>query len=285
MRRGSSRGPKAGWDRCLRPPEDAVGPARATRPAECEPHPAEPVIFAPVSSGLTRLSAIAIAVLVAGLGATGCGRSHQPDLVNGKNLFAEQCQRCHVLERAGGGANVGPNLDEAFGPAREDGLGEDTVQGVVRRQIANVRRGSTMPADLVTGENAQDVAAYVAEVAGQKGKDTGALAAAGTKVSTKPIVAKSGDLEMPAADAGLAFASTKAQAEPGKLAIEMPNPQSIQHNIALRDQGGQLIDEGDVVGKGGTSTITATVKPGEYEYVCTVPGHEEGGMKGTLTVK
>ena len=238
-----------------------------------------------MSSGLTRLSAIAIAVLAVGFGAVGCGRSNQADVVNGKNLFVEQCQRCHVLERAGGGANVGPDLDAAFGPARNDGLGEGTVEGVVLSQIANVRRGSTMPADLVTGGDARDVAAYVADVAGQPGKDTGALAEAGAKVSTKPIVAESGTLEMPAADAGLAFASTKAEASPGKLEIAMPNPQSVQHNIALRDESDQIVEEGEVVGQGGTSMFTATVKPGKYEYVCTVPGHEEGGMEGILTVK
>ena len=36
---------------------------------------------------------------------------------------------------------------------------------------------------------------------------------------------------------------------------------------------------------GGTSKVSATVKAGKYEYVCTVPGHEEGGMRGELTVK
>src|SRR3712207_8473170 len=52
-----------------------------------------------------------------------------------------------------------PNLDEAFGPSRRDGLGEGTVEGVVHQQIANVRRNSSMPADLVTGKDARDVAA------------------------------------------------------------------------------------------------------------------------------
>jgi uncharacterized cupredoxin-like copper-binding protein len=40
-----------------------------------------------------------------------------------------------------------------------------------------------------------------------------------------------------------------------------------------------------VVGSGGTSSFTATLKPGSYEFYCAVPGHEAGGMKGTLTVK
>ncbi|CAN5141105.1 hypothetical protein BH20ACT20_BH20ACT20_02920 [soil metagenome] len=219
------------------------------------------------------------------LGATGCG-SEEADLVNGKNLYAESCQRCHALERAGGGANVGPDLDEAFRYAREDGLGEQTVEGVVLGQIGNVRRNSTMPEDLVTGDDARDVAAYVAAVAGQPGEDSGALAEAGAKVSSKPIVAEGGMLEIPADPSGaLAFASTKAQAKPGTVEVVMPNESSVQHNIVLRDEGGQVIQEGEVVGQGGTSMFTAMLKPGAFMYVCTVPGHEEGGMKGELTVK
>ena len=207
-------------------------------------------------------------------------------MVNGKTLYAENCQRCHALERAGGGANIGPDLDEAFKYAREDGLGERTVEGVVLRQIENVRRNSIMPADLVTGDDARDVAAYVAAVAGQPGEDTGALAEAGSKVSSKPIVAEDGALEMPADPSGaLAFASTKAEAKPGSVEVVMPNESSVQHNIALRAEGGQIVQEGEVVGQGGTSMFTAMLQPGTFAYVCTVPGHEEGGMKGELTVK
>ena len=241
-------------------------------------------MFPPVRGGSHRLALLGSVAVVA-LAATGCGRGDEPDLVSGKELFVEKCQSCHALARAGGGANVGPDLDEAFGPARGDGLGEGTVAGVVERQIANVRRNSQMPPDLVKGEDARAVAAYVAAVAGQPGEDSGALAEAGVKVSTKPIVAQGGMLEIPAANAGLAFASTKAQSKPGTVKFDMPNPQSVEHNIALKDDGGQVLQEGDVVGQGGTSSFTASLKAGTFSFVCTVPGHEEGGMTGDLTVK
>ena len=243
-------------------------------------------MFPTVRSGSHRPAAVALAALAVAVGATGCGNSGEDDKVNGKNLFAERCQRCHALERAGGGADVGPDLDSAFGPAREDGLGEATVAGVVLRQIANVRRRSIMPADLVTGQDARDVAAYVAAVAGQPGEDTGALAEAGAKVASKPIAAENGTLEMSADPSGaLAFASTKATAPPGPLEVVMPNESTIQHNIALRDEGGGVLQEGEVVGQGGRSMLTADLKPGTFTYVCTVPGHEEGGMKGELQVE
>lgn len=226
--------------------------------------------------------ALASLALVAG---AGCGNA-EPDLVNGKEKFVSGCQRCHALERAGGGANVGPDLDAAFGEARDNGLGENTLAGVVRNQIGNVRASSVMPEDIFTGDDARDVAAYVAEVAGKPGEDQGALAAAGPQTSSKPIVAKDGTLEIPADPSGaLAFASTRATAMPGSVEFKMPNESSVQHNIALRDEGGQIVQEGEVVGQGGTSMFTADLQPGKFAYVCTVPGHEEGGMKGEVTVK
>jgi uncharacterized cupredoxin-like copper-binding protein len=65
----------------------------------------------------------------------------------------------------------------------------------------------------------------------------------------------------------------------------MPNPSSVEHNIAIADEGGKVIEEGPVVGKGASSDLTADVKPGTYQFLCTVPGHADGGMKGELTVK
>jgi plastocyanin len=225
--------------------------------------------------------AAGVALALAG---TGCGNVDEPNLSHGKELFVGKatCGSCHTLNRAGTKGTQGPDLDQAFGPARRDGLGEATVEGVVLRQIANVRRTSTMPKDLVKGQDARDVAAYVAFVAGQRGKDSGALASAGApKVSNKPIAAKNGVLTMDADPTGaLAFASTKATAPAGALEFVMDNKASVQHNIALEGDG-----KGPIVGKGGKSTFKATLKPGKYTYLCSVPGHADGGMKGELTVK
>jgi plastocyanin len=239
-----------------------------------------------VRSESHRRTVTGLAVLVVVVAGTGCGGG-EPDLVNGKDLFAQSCASCHALERANASGVQGPDLDAAFGPARQDGLGKGTVAGVVEDQIANVRRSSIMQPDLVTGQDAADVAAYIAEVAGQPGEDQGALASAGQpEVSNKPIVAMGGTLEIPADETGaLAFASTRAQAEAGSIEVTMPNPSSVQHNIALADEGGELIEEGAVVGEGGVSDISAQVQPGTYQFLCTVPGHAEGGMVGELTVE
>jgi mono/diheme cytochrome c family protein len=238
-------------------------------------------VFPPVRSGSKSLALVLGGVLMAAA-AAGCGNVDEVDQVNGKNLFAAKCGSCHVLNRAATKGVQGPNLDEAFGPARRDGLGEGTVEGVVLRQIGNVRRNSKMPPDLVSGQDARDVAAYVASVAGRGGKDAGALASAGApKVSNKPIAAENGVLTIDADSTGaLAFASTKATAPAGAVEFVMGNESSVQHNIAL--EGGE---EGPVVGQGGSSKFSATLKPGKFVYLCTVPGHAAGGMKGELTVK
>jgi uncharacterized cupredoxin-like copper-binding protein len=220
---------------------------------------------------------------VLALGAIGCGRSDAPDLVNGKTQFVEKCGRCHVLARAPGASGTqGPNLDQAFGPARRQGLGEQTVQGVVEEQIALVRRNSTMPPNLVTGADRRDVAAYVGQVAGRPGEDTGALATAGLPdVSNVVAKAKGNRLEIDAVPSGAtSFTAGKATAPAGSVVFVMKNPSDVPHNIAL--EGGTA---GPVVGKGQESEFTENVKPGKYTYLCTVPGHAEGGMKGELTVE
>jgi uncharacterized cupredoxin-like copper-binding protein len=64
----------------------------------------------------------------------------------------------------------------------------------------------------------------------------------------------------------------------------MTNPSPVGHNVALK--GGSGVDEkGDVVQGDAKSTVEATVQAGQYEFYCSVPGHEQSGMKGTLTVK
>jgi uncharacterized cupredoxin-like copper-binding protein len=63
----------------------------------------------------------------------------------------------------------------------------------------------------------------------------------------------------------------------------MDNKSSVPHDIAI--QGGGLSQVGKIVTNGGVSTVTANVKPGKYTFYCSVPGHREAGMVGTITVK
>src|SRR3954469_5198928 len=133
---------------------------------------------------MTRVLVLALGA--AGLAAlAGCGQEATPssdNLATGKQLFVAKCGSCHQLPQAGTKGTVGPNLDDAFRQALHDGMGRSTVRGVVEHQILfpytlkNQTAGTQMPAKLVKGEAASDVAAYVASVSSRVGKDAGLLA-------------------------------------------------------------------------------------------------------------
>jgi len=122
-------------------------------------------------AALGACAATLAALVVSGCGTVGLSEASEGDVVRGKELFVEGCAQCHVLADAGSPGVIGPNLDDAFSQARADGLGETTIQSVVRTQIAYpVEEPTTglpgMPADIYTGDDAESVAAYVASVAG-----------------------------------------------------------------------------------------------------------------------
>jgi cbb3-type cytochrome c oxidase subunit III len=112
--------------------------------------------------------ALALAVLV--LSGAGCGtggKATAGDQQNGGKLFTSKCAGCHVLAAAGSHGTTGPNLDDAFAADRKQGFKQSTIQNVVLDQIR--QPAAPMPKNLVTGQDAQDVAAYVAAVAGVPG--------------------------------------------------------------------------------------------------------------------
>jgi cbb3-type cytochrome c oxidase subunit III len=130
---------------------------------------------------LSLLAALAVALLALPLAA--CGRDEN-DLSNGKALFTEHCGSCHSLSRAGTQGRTGPNLDEAFHAALSQGESRETVEGIVHQQVLHPRKSSVMPAGLVKGKDADDVAAYVAFATSRPGEDEGALAQAGLAGAT-----------------------------------------------------------------------------------------------------
>jgi mono/diheme cytochrome c family protein len=121
----------------------------------------------------TRLLLALAALAAVALPASGCGTS-SADVERGRVLFKQKCGTCHAMAQAGTTAQIGPDLDDAFGPARAAGEGESTIEGVVASQIENPRPSTdnpavSMPADIVSGQDTQDVAAYVARYAGVPG--------------------------------------------------------------------------------------------------------------------
>ena len=134
----------------------------------------EPLTVSARARRRTALLAVALGAftaVVAGCGALGY-TSAKADKTNGKKLFSAKCGACHTLADAGTTGTIGPDLDYAFKQDLAVGMTEGTIRQVVRGQIAyaitNTSTGSPgMPKNLVTGQDASDVAAYVASVAGK----------------------------------------------------------------------------------------------------------------------
>lgn len=195
-----------------------------------------------------------VCVALAGLLALGgCDAAENADTARGRALFQQKCGTCHTLAQAGTGATVGPDLDAAFAQARADGMDNDTIEGVVQTQIESPREISEgaanytrvfMPAELVSGEDAEDVANYVASVAGVPGAQPPPL---GTP--DQVFAEKCGSCHSLEAGAGDGVGPNLADALPGKSAefiqqqIVDPNSNiypGFQPDIMPQDFGQQI---------------------------------------------
>jgi mono/diheme cytochrome c family protein len=131
--------------------------------------------------------ALVILLAAAALVGAGCGAvahiqsASDGDPVKGKTLFKSTCGSCHTLADAKTVGTIGPNLDDSFVYAKKQGFDESTIRDVVRGQIAYANESTGagiggrkppgvaypgMPDDLLRGQDAVDVAVYVAECAG-----------------------------------------------------------------------------------------------------------------------
>jgi mono/diheme cytochrome c family protein len=117
------------------------------------------------------LSALVIAAAVLSAGCGAVGRVTTGDPGHGKLLFVTpakpgdpSCGSCHTLADAKTTGTVGPNLDDAFASDKEQGFSQSTIKDVVRGQIAYPE--PPMPANLYDGQNADDIAIYVAQCSG-----------------------------------------------------------------------------------------------------------------------
>ncbi len=136
-----------------------------------------PLALHPVSRPLKPLRPLLALLALLALAAvgSGCGTT-SADTARGRTLFIQKCGVCHEMAQAGTTAQVGPSLDDAFASAREIGNDSDTIEGIVKAQVEYPRENNgnprvSMPADIVTGQDLDDVAAYVGEWAGVPGAE------------------------------------------------------------------------------------------------------------------
>jgi plastocyanin len=110
---------------------------------------------------------------------------------------------------------------------------------------------------------------------------------AGGEAPSKPQPSEKGAattaLKLSADPTQIAFDTTSLTSKPGKVTIDFDNPSALEHNVAI-EQDGKQIATSETITEGKTS-VSADLQPGTYTFLCTVPGHAEAGMEGTLTVK
>ena len=92
-----------------------------------------------------------------------------------------------------------------------------------------------------------------------------------------------GGLTVTADEGGdLSWDPTELTAPAGEVTVTLDNPSPVAHDIEIEGNG---VEEKSELVTGGTATVSADLEPGEYTYYCTVPGHADAGMEGTLTVE
>jgi plastocyanin len=82
----------------------------------------------------------------------------------------------------------------------------------------------------------------------------------------------------------LAYSTTSLSAKAGKVTIAFTNSAPLSHNLTVESPSGSTVGATPTF-QGGTKTLSLSLKPGTYKFFCTVPGHRQAGMEGTLTVK
>jgi plastocyanin len=143
---------------------------------------------------------------------------------------------------------------------------------------------------VLNGKDEQEARASEVESAGEEFEEeeqepvTSGEAEGGGEAKSKPATkGPGGTLKLAADPTQILYDTTTLTSKPGKVTIDFTNPATLEHDVAI-EQDGKEIAVSETIGKGETS-VSADLAPGTYTFLCTVPGHAEAGMEGTLTIK
>src|SRR5919198_4239171 len=79
------------------------------------------------------------------------------------------------------------------------------------------------------------------------------------------------------------FDKTRAPVLAGRVTVKLTNDSPVAHNVTIA-QGSNTLGATKTISKS-TDTLELQLKPGNYVFFCSVPGHRQAGMQGTLTVQ
>jgi plastocyanin len=185
----------------------------------------------------------------------------------------EQSAKAAELEKAGEEIEKG----QTSGPYENEGgaLGGETEE--LEEQAEEEAKGSVQEEEPVgpTEGSQEGKGAQTPKPRGAEGGKGGQKEASKSGASTT--------LNVEASETALAFDTTKLSAKAGKVTIDFKNPSAIPHNVVI-EQNGKELSGFEPIAEGEESE-TAELKPGTYTFYCSVSGHREAGMEGTLTVK
>jgi plastocyanin len=117
----------------------------------------------------------------------------------------------------------------------------------------------------------------------QKPEARGAQGENGGGESSKGGAEASTELKLDASPTALAFDKKSLTAKAGEVTIDFDNPSPIPHNVVIEEDGKELAGFEPITES--KKSVSAELKSGTYTFYCSVPGHREAGMEGTLTVK
>jgi len=181
--------------------------------------------------------------------------------VLGATTFAVRFGAEEQEERAPEYAKAAKELEEA------EGTGGFSNEG-------GAQGGETEESEEEAEEAAPDEEEPVGPTEGSQEEAGGTQSSKGAEASTT--------LKLAADPTALAFDQTELTAKAGKVTIDFDNPAALEHNVVIEEDGKELAGFEPITE--GEETLSADLKPGTYTFFCSVPGHRESGMEGTLTV-
>jgi uncharacterized cupredoxin-like copper-binding protein len=259
-------------------------------------------------------AAVAIAL---GTGACGTQRIHLPGSdpsykadYAAAQVFNQRCGGCHTLSYAGThGSAANPRTAENINGPNFDVRCERPAIRVLYAIANGGFEGAYMPQNVVVGSQARQVALFVSRFAGRESVNepapgvkpcvdrpigtlpppggAGSQSSSSSSSAPAPTASVGNTLQLAADPTGaLKFSASKLTApKAGKVTIVFTNESPLPHNVTLQQgTNGKVIGHTPTFAKG-KHTLVLNLSAGTYTYYCSVPGHRQAGMVGTLTVK